>query len=167
MKGIRIKNDETVENFAKEYEFDSSVQSFIDQQEESIKPMFEAYKREVNNLFASAPRGTEEIVRKLKDQEERYGLSEFKTDLAASFEEFIHTYESGVKPIDGKVATEYVEAVKKAMSAESAAAESRKNLNNWLNSMARGMIQHFYGETQRIILDNTPGMFPVFGTYIN
>ena len=33
MKGIRIKNDETVESFAKEYEFDSSVQSFIDQQE--------------------------------------------------------------------------------------------------------------------------------------
>ena len=31
MKGIRIETD--VESFAKEYEFDSSVQSFIDQQE--------------------------------------------------------------------------------------------------------------------------------------
>ena len=167
MKGIRIKNDETVESFAKEYEFDSSVQSFIDQQEGSIKPIFDEYKREINNLLAFVPDGVEEIVRKLKEQEEKYGLEEFKIDLAASFEEFIHTYESGVKPIDGKVATEYVEAVKKAMSAESAAAENRKNLNNWLNSMARGMIQHFYGETQRIILDNTPGMFPVFGAYIN
>ncbi len=165
MKGIRIETD--VESFAKEYEFDSSVQSFIDQQEGSIKPIFDEYKKEINNLLAFVPDGVEEIVRKLKEQEERYGLSEFKTDLAASFEDLIHTTESGVKPIDEKVATEYVEAVKKAMSAESATAESRNHLNRWLNVIARGMITHFYEETQRIILDNTPGMFPVFGAYIN
>ena len=72
MKGIRIETD--VESFAKEYEFDSSVQSIIDQQEGSIKPIFDEYKKEINILLAFVPDGVEEIVRKLKEQEEKYVL---------------------------------------------------------------------------------------------